>query len=262
MEKEMTLAAEQLAIGYRNKQVQTPVAKDIDFHARSGEIIGIVGVNGIGKSTLLRTLAGLLPALSGKVKVNGESLDRLGAPQLSKMISVVLTDPIATKNLSVRELITLGRQPYTNWLGTLAKKDLMKIEEVVGRLDLSELLSKKCYELSDGQFQRVLIGRALVQDTSIMLLDEPTMHLDLFHKVQLLQLLRDIAMSTDKMVVFTSHELNLVIQLCSKILILGEAGHAYGSPQELIEGDQFRSLFPDGAVKFDAASGSFKIASL
>ena len=92
-----------------------------------------------------------------------------------------------------------------------------------------------------------------------MLLDEPTMHLDLFHKVQLLKLLRDIARNTQKIVVFTSHELNLVIQLCSKILILGEKAHAFGSPEELIAGDQFRSLFPDGEVTFDAASGSFKI---
>jgi len=260
--KDMIVSAQNLAIGYWDKKGQTVVGRDIGFQAISGEVIGIVGINGIGKSTLLRTLAGLLPALSGEVNINSRSVHGIPAGQLSRLVSVVLTDPIATKNLSVRELITLGRQPYTNWLGSLGSEDLQKIESVVARLDLMELLHKKCYELSDGQFQRVLIGRAMAQDTPIMLLDEPTMHLDLFHKVQLLKLLRDIAKSMNKIVLFTSHELNLVIQLCTKILILGPDAQAFGSPQELIEGDQFKSLFPDGEVTFDAASGSFKIASL
>ena len=262
MATDMTLSAKQLSIGYRDKKGQTTVAREVGFHAKSGEVIGIVGINGIGKSTLMRTLAGLLTPLSGTVCIDEQPIHALSAIRLSRLVSVVLTDPIATKNLSVRELITLGRQPYTNWLGSLAQEDLQQIEKVVSRLDLNPLLHKKCYELSDGQFQRVLIGRALAQDTPIMLLDEPTMHLDLFHKVQLLKLLRDIARNTHKIVVFTSHELNLVIQLCSKILILGEQGHAYGSPQELIEGDQFRSLFPDGEVTFDPSSGSFKIVTL
>ena len=258
----ISLSTEHLAIGYRDKKGQTTVGENIRFQGTSGEVIGIVGVNGIGKSTLLRTLAGLLPALSGAVRVNGDSVDLIPVTRLSRLVSVVLTDPIATKNLSVGELITLGRQPYTNWLGSLSPEDIRQIDNVVNRLDLNDLLPKKCYELSDGQFQRVLIGRAMAQDTPIMLLDEPTMHLDLFHKVQLLKLLRHIAKTMNKIVVFTSHELNLVIQLCSKILILGQEGHAFGSPKELIEGDQFRSLFPDGEVTFDAASGSFKIASL
>lgn len=260
--EDISLSAEHLAIGYREKKGHTTVGQGIQFRGASGEVIGIVGVNGIGKSTLLRTLAGLLPTLSGLVRVNGESVDMIPAAKLSRLVSVVLTDPIATKNLSVGELITLGRQPYTNWLGSLSPEDIQQIDEVVHRLNLNDLLHKKCYELSDGQFQRVLIGRALAQDTPIMLLDEPTMHLDLFHKVQLLKLLRDIAKSMNKIVVFTSHELNLVIQLCSKILILGPETHAFGSPKELIESNQFRSLFPDGEVTFDAASGSFKIASL
>ena len=262
MAEEITLIASQLSIGYRDKKGNILVGKDIDFNVQSGEVIGIVGVNGIGKSTLLRTLAGLLPALSGSVRIQDTAVDQIGTNQLSRLISVVLTDPIATKNLSVGELLSLGRQPYTNWLGSLSKEDMDQIEDVVDRLDLADLLSKKCYELSDGQFQRVLIGRALVQDTPIMLLDEPTMHLDLFHKVQLLRLLRDIARTTHKIVVFTSHELNLVIQLCSKILIMGQEGHAFGSPAKLIEDDQFRTLFPDGEVTFDASSGTFKIASL
>lgn len=258
----MKLSATQLAIGYKDKKGHHIVGRDILLDGVSGEVVGIVGVNGIGKSTLLRTLAGLLPALSGTVKVNDESLYDIPASRLSRMISVVLTDPIATRNLSVGELIALGRQPYTNWLGTLSQEDVQQIDAVVARLDLKAILGKKCYELSDGQFQRVMIGRAMTQDTPIMLLDEPTMHLDLYHKVQLLKLLRDIATSMQKLVVFTSHELNLVIQLCSKILILGRDSHAFGTPQELIHSKCFDALFPDGEVRFDKTTGSFTIASL
>lgn len=258
----MKLRASQLNIGYKDKKGQHVVGRDIMLDGEAGEIIGIVGVNGIGKSTLLRTLAGLLPALSGKVRVNEENLSDIPASRLSRMVSVVLTDPIATKNLSVGELITLGRQPYTNWLGSLSQEDLQQIDAVVQQLDLSSILNTKCYELSDGQFQRVLIGRAMTQDTPIMLLDEPTMHLDLYHKVQLLKLLRDIATAMNKLVLFTSHELNLVIQLCSKILIMGPDAHAFGSPQELIRSKRFDALFPDGEVRFDKASGTFTIASL
>lgn len=258
----MKLSTSQLAIGYKDKKGQHVVGQDIKLDGEAGEVIAIVGVNGIGKSTLLRTLAGLLPALSGTVKVNGENLHDIPASRLSRMVSVVLTDPIATKNLSVGELITLGRQPYTNWLGNLSQADVQQIDAVVQRLDLRSILNKKCYELSDGQFQRVMIGRAMTQDTPIMLLDEPTMHLDLYHKVQLLKLLRDIATTMKKLVVFTSHELNLVIQLCSKILIMGPEAHAFGTPLELIQSKRFDALFPDGEVRFDKATGSFMIASL
>ena len=257
----MTLSAAQLSIGYRDKKDTFIVSRDISITAQPGDLIGIAGVNGVGKSTLLRTLAGLLPEIAGSVLLDQNDLHRYSRTEMSRLISVVLTDPIATRNMSVAELVALGRQPYTNWMGSLTQADMEHIEQVIQRLDLTPMRNKKCYELSDGQFQRVLIGRALAQDTPIILLDEPTMHLDLFHKVQLLKLLREITRSTKKIVIFSSHELNLAIQLCSKILILGKKEHAFGVPAQLISDNKFQSLFPEGEVEFDPASGSFKIAS-
>jgi iron complex transport system ATP-binding protein len=119
----------------------------------------------------------------------------------------------------------------------------------------------KCYELSDGQFQKVMIGRALAQDTPIILLDEPTTHLDLHHKVQILTLLRHIAHSAKKTVLFTSHEIDLAIQLCDKILIMGKDEMAFGTPNELIEKGCFHNLFPEDLIKFDEGSQSFKISN-
>lgn len=179
--------------------------------------------------------------------------------QLARKISVVLTEPIASKNMSVNEVLASGRQPYTNWLGTLSKNDVTIIKESSTLLELNSFLYKKCYELSDGQLQRVLIARALVQDTRIILLDEPTTHLDLYHKVQILKLLQHIAHTTGKTILFTSHEIDLAIQLCDKILVLDGQSNPFDQPCKLIENKSFDTLFPTDLISFDGSTGSFKI---
>ncbi|NND16206.1 MAG: ABC transporter ATP-binding protein, partial [Eudoraea sp.] len=229
----------------------------IQFQASTGDLVGVIGSNGIGKSTFLRTLAGLHPPLSGKVILDTRELSDISTKELSQQISVVLTDPIATKNLTVRELISLGRQPYTNWLGTLSSSDLDQMDRVISMLQLGDIQDRTCYELSDGQLQRVMIGRALAQDTAVIILDEPTMHLDLVHKVQVLKLLRSIAKEMQKLIVFSTHEINLALQLCSKLLVMSEKGTAYGSPDSLIQKGALQQLFPQKEVYFDPKSKSF-----
>jgi iron complex transport system ATP-binding protein len=224
-----------------------------------GELCAIIGVNGIGKSTLLRTIGKVQPRLSGEILMKGKPLDTYQTLELASIVSIVLTEPIASKNLSVLELVALGRQPYTNWIGKLTQNDKSKISEALKVLELTELQHKKCYELSDGQLQRALIARALAQETTIMLLDEPTSHLDLYHKVQILKLLKSIAHTTQTTVLFTSHEIEMAIQLCDKILILGKGGNHFGDPCELIAQKAFEKLFPTDTVTFDARSGSFRI---
>ena len=219
----------------------------------------IVGVNGIGKSTLLRTLGKVQPKLSGTIVLGNKDLKSYSTMELASTVSVVLTESLASKNLTVLELIALGRQPYTNWIGKLSATDKNKIQEAILMVDLDELKNKKCYELSDGQLQRVMIARALAQDTSIILLDEPTSHLDLHHKVQILKLLKSIAHKTQKTILFTSHEIEMAIQLCDKILIMNIESHEFGEPCELIQNQSFERLFPKDTVKFDAKTGSYKI---
>ena len=221
--------------------------------------MAIVGINGIGKSTLLRTLARLQPQLSGEIKIQEKLLEKYQLKELASILSVVLTDSIASKNMTVVELVATGRQPYTNWIGNLSATDTTKIQEAISMMELQDLKNKKCYELSDGQLQRVMIARALAQDTAIILLDEPTSHLDLHHKVQILKLLKAIAHKTKKLIVYTSHEIEIAIQLCDKMMVLDGVNNAFEKPSELINQGVFENLFPSKNVSFDAQTATFQI---
>lgn len=249
------LTVADLAIGYGRRIV----VRSVDFSLGPGQLCGIVGVNGIGKSTLLRTLAGFQPKLSGRIILGDKALEGHSAAGLSRKLSVVLTEPPASGNLRVGELIALGRQPYTNWLGQLSPRDREAVGHSLEALKLQDLTDRKCHELSDGQLQRVLIARAMAQDTPLILLDEPTTHLDLYHKVQILKMLRLMAHDRDKTILFTTHEIELAIQLCDRILILDGGDNAYGPPCTLIEKGHFGRLFPADMVRFDPETGSFKV---
>ncbi|MFS4456766.1 ABC transporter ATP-binding protein [Maribacter sp. 2304DJ31-5] len=253
--KHISLKINDLSIGYKSKTV----CNGINFHLSVGELSAIVGINGIGKSTLLRTLGNFQSKLSGNIQIDGKETNNYDPLELASKISVVLTEPIASKNMTVQELVALGRQPYTNWIGNLSPTDISKINTSLQLLELDDLQNRKCYELSDGQLQRAMIARALAQDTDIILLDEPTTHLDLYHKIQILKLLKSIAHETQKTILFTSHEIEMAIQLCDKILILDGTQNPFDAPCELIKNRAFESLFPSDAVTFDPETGSFRI---
>lgn len=249
------LEVHDLSVGYHKKVV----CQNISFTVGKGECTAIVGVNGIGKSTLLRTLGKLQPSLSGDIRIDGTSISEMKPQHFAMRASVVLTEPVASKNLTVKELVALGRQPYTNWIGSLTTWDKEKIWEAMDVLQLIDLSDKKCHELSDGQLQRVMVARALAQDTNIILLDEPTTHLDLFHKVQILKLLKSIAHRTKKTILFTSHEIEMAIQLCDSMLILDGNDNPFDQPCKLIENKAFERLFPSETVLFEASTGTFRI---
>lgn len=253
--KHIILSTKDLTIGYGEKIV----AQNIKLRLGAGELTAIVGINGIGKSTLLRTLGNLQPILDGDVYIDGKSLKTYRPNELATKISIVLTEAMSAKNFTVLELIALGRQPYTNWLGTLRQTDTLRIKHTIDMLNLGNLKDKKCHELSDGQLQRVLLARALAQDTPIILLDEPTTHLDLYHKVHIFKLLKTIAHEIEKTIVLTTHEIEMAIQLCDKIVLLDDKRNASGQPCELIAQNAFDTLFPSDTVSFDATTGTFKI---
>lgn len=221
--------------------------------------MAVTGINGIGKSTLLRSLCGIQPTLSGEITIGNKQLSDISSKELSEMVSVVLTNQPLSKNLSVFELVALGRQPYTNWLGRLSPADREKTETAILLTDIEMLRDRKCYELSDGQFQRVLIARALSQDTPVIILDEPTSHLDMYHKAQVLRLLKDLSRQTGKAIIFATHEINLAIQLCDQIIVIQEQKVLQGTPGDLIEKKVFHHIFPPDIVFFDGESNSFKI---
>ena len=184
------------------------------------------------------------------------SLNRMN---LQKLISLVLTEPIASKNLSVFELVALGRQPYTNWVGNLSTDDITIVNKAMSSNQYRRLKHKKCYELSDGQLQKVMIARALAQDTDLIILDEPTTHLDMYHKAYILKLLQKLAKETKKTILFSSHEIDLAIQLCDKIILMTKDQRSFNSPCKLIANSAFNSLFPEDLIGFDGKTGSFKV---
>lgn len=253
--KEEVISVKNLSVGYKNQIV----AKNISFSLGSGQFCAIVGINGIGKSTLIRTLANLQSSLKGTVKLLEKYLNEYQSHELSREQALVLTDPIATKNLTVYELVALGRQPHTNWIGSLSKKDITQITASLAMFELEGLQHRKCYELSDGQLQRVLIAKAVAQDTPIIILDEPTTHLDLSNKVYIFKLLQNLAHKHKKTILFSTHEMDLAIQLCDKILILDALDNPFDDPCNLIEKGSFTHLFPNELIEFDKKTGAFKV---
>lgn len=258
-EKAPILKIEALQPGYRTPKGMVKVSGVIDLEIFPGELVAVVGPNGVGKSTLLRTIAGVQPALSGNILLNNQPLHMYRPKALAENLSIVLTERIPSGNLTAAELIALGRQPYTNWIGSLSEEDKEIIESILEKLDLTALRNRPCYEMSDGQLQRVMIGRALAQDTPLIVLDEPTSHLDIYHKAYIFKLLRTIAHDTSKTVLFSSHEIDLAIQLCDKVLVLQKDHSDFGDPCTLIDKGSFMSLFPSDLIRFDKGTGTYKI---
>lgn len=253
------LRTEQLAIGYQTKKTKNSIASNINLELKQGELIGLVGANGIGKSTFLRTLTSIQQPISGQIEINDKALNDYSIEDLSKTMSIVLTEQLMSKNLTVFELIALGRQPYTNWLGNLSAADINIVNQALEQTHLSELKERKCFELSDGQLQKVMIARALAQDTDIIILDEPTTHLDMYHKAYILKLLQQLTKNTKKTILFSSHEIDLAIQLCDSMIVMSQEGVVHDSPCKLIEQAVFETLFPKDLINFDSKTGSFRV---
>ena len=253
------LEAKALEIGYRAKSHKKSLTPPLNFALPPGSLSALVGINGSGKSTLLRTLSGMHTALCGEVLLKGIPIRDMPAADRARNLSVVLTEPIASKNLSVYELVVLGRHPYTNWIGQLSAEDRNRVAYALEQMELGGIKQQPCHTLSDGQLQRALIARALSQDTALMLLDEPTTHLDLYHKVKILKLLKEVTRMAGKTILFSTHEIDLAIQLCDHILILSEEVSQFGSPCNLIESGGFDTLFPVDTIHFDRTHGMFKV---
>ncbi|EZH74000.1 ABC transporter ATP-binding protein [Aquimarina atlantica] len=257
----IVLKTEDLSIGYRTKKELNVIAADINLKLHEGELVGLVGANGIGKSTLLRTLSRVQPALHGKIMLSDIELQSYKSVELASQLSIVLTEQIASKNLTVQELVALGRQPYTNWVGKMAEEDIEQIKKAIEVTHIGDLVAKRCFELSDGQLQKVLIARAIAQDTPFIMLDEPTTHLDVYHKAYILKLLKRLAFETRKTILFSTHEIDFAIQLCDKMIVMNQDGFEFGRPKELVQCRAFSSLFPEDLILFDSKSGRYKVRS-
>ena len=258
----MILSTSNLSIGYQSKKGNNVIASDLNLTFESGKLIALVGGNGIGKSTLLRTLTGIQKPLSGTVTLNGKEIHHLEPLTFAQNLSLVLTEKLPPSNLTVFELIALGRQPYTNWLGKLSVDDLEKINQAIALAHIEHLVDKKHHEISDGQLQIVLIARALAQDTPLIILDEPTTHLDLFHKVSVFKLLKKLSQETNKCILFSTHDIDLAIQLSDEMIVMTEKIVVQDQPCNLITKGIFNTLFKDACIIFDGEKGKFTFNNL
>lgn len=250
---------ENLSIGYTSKKSTTTIIEDCDISLDSGKLIALVGANGIGKSTLLKTLTGIIPPVKGEILLHEKILKKYTPNELAQELSIVLTESLPPSNLTVYEIVALGRQPYTNWLGTLTNEDRNKIIEAIELTDISSFMHKKHFEISDGQLQKTLIARALAQDTAIIILDEPTTHLDLVHKVSLIKLLQKLTHETGKTILYSTHDIDLAIQLCDEMIVLTKNKLVKDQPCNLIAQNVFNDLFQNESVVFDKTIGKFKV---
>jgi iron complex transport system ATP-binding protein len=256
------LHTEKLTIGYKHKNAVRTVGYALDLTLRPGQFVCLLGPNGVGKSTLIKTLAGIQLPLEGKVFIAQEDIHTIRKSELARKLSLVLTDVIQTGNLDVYTVLTLGRYPYANWFGTLNEADEKIIIEAACTAGIENYLGKHLDQLSDGERQKVMITRALVQDTPLIILDEPTAHLDLPSRVEVMRLLRTMARQTKKAIILSTHELDLALQAADAIwLMMPNQSLMTGTPEDLIINGTFEKAFRKNGFDFCRDTGTFRVNS-
>ena len=257
--KNHIIKTENLSIGYTSKKQVSVIASNLNIDLKAGNLVCLLGKNGIGKSTLLRTITKVQPALKGSITIDNKNLDSLTNIELSKIMSLVLTERLPDSSLTVFELVALGRQPFTNWIGYLTNNDLEIIKMAFEKTNTSHLMNSKCYELSDGQLQKILIARSLAQDTPIIVLDEPTAHLDLHHTVNTFSLLKNLASEFNKTIIISTHEANLALQLADELWLMSSSKFVSGKTDILVENNELDQLFDSRLISFNKELKQFSI---
>ncbi len=259
---EPAIATEALTVGYRlaHRRRRT-VLEQLTLTLNPRELVCVLGPNGCGKSSLLRTVAGLLPPLHGRVLLGSKPIDTFDRNELARRLAVVLTDRIDPGFLTVFELVSLGRFPYTGWNGRLEAADRRAVAEALAALGLSEFGDRRIAELSDGERQKAMIARAVAQQPRVLVLDEPTAYLDLPSRVEILQLLRERVTETAEAVLLSTHELELALRLADRLWLIDEhGGLECGLPEELVLNGAVGRVFARDELQFDLETASFKPA--
>lgn len=259
-DRKETIRVEKLVTGYRDKNSSVAVTNGIDSSLYSGELTCLLGPNGAGKSTLLKTLSGFLSPLSGDIIIEGRNLRDYSDPELSKVIGVVLTERINLDNMSVYDLVGMGRSPYTGFWGHLSQHDKDIIMDSISLVKIENLTHRMVNTLSDGERQKVMIAKALAQETPVIFLDEPTAFLDYPSKVEIMQLLQNLSRLKQKTVFLSTHDLELALQIADKIWLIDKThGVKTGTPEDLSAEGYMGEYFEREGVVFDINSGLFKI---
>ena len=258
--KETTIRLRDLSIGYPDKHNTKRVAEHLNASIHSGELTCLLGTNGVGTSTLLSTLSAFQPPLGGTIDLLDRPLSAYDDRQLATVIGVVLTEKSDIRNMTVEELVGLGRSPYTGFWGTLKESDRKIVHEAIARVRIEPLTQRMVHTLSDGERQKVMIAKALAQETPIIFLDEPTAFLDFPSKVEVMQLLHNLTHTLQKTVFMSTHDLELALQIADKIWLMDRTnGIAIGTPEDLSLEGKLSSFFSRKGITYDTETGFFRI---
>ena len=241
-----------LYIGYDEDASRHIVAEALNASLAQGRMACLVGANGVGKSTLMRTLSGFQPALRGEVRIDGRLIGEYTPRELSEKVGVVLTERNATPDLTVEEVVAIGRMPYTNFWGRLTAADHCAVDEAIALVGIESLRHKKIGRVSDGERQKVMIAKALAQQTGIILLDEPTAFLDYGSKVSVMRLLRRLAHEQEKVVLLSTHDLEIAFQTTDEVWILQREGLQTGTLDELEQRGAVSKFLVTSGLHYDA----------
>ena len=211
----MVISLSQLSVGYSSSH---PVISDINLELKSGQLACLIGENGIGKSTLLKTLTGFLPKLNGSLLLDNRDIESFSQREIARQVSIVLTQKPDVQNLTIEEIIGLGRSPYTGFFGRLRAEDRKVVDDAIATMGIEKLRGRMIQTLSDGERQKVMIAKALAQETPVILLDEPTAFLDFPSKAETFQSLQRMAHERDKLILLSTHDLELAVRFSDSLL--------------------------------------------
>lgn len=252
--------ADHLSIGFHTAKKETVLHQDLNLHICEGELSCLLGPNGAGKSTLIKTLSGFIPALKGDALVNSTSIKALSNKALAKVLSVVLTDKISVSHITVQEVVAMGRYPHLSFLGKINQKDNDFIEKAMRQVGILSMQHRLFNELSDGEKQKVMIAKALAQDTPVIILDEPTAFLDFPSKIEVMRILQQLTRTANKAILLSTHDVELALQIADRIWLLDkDKPLVSGCPEDLVLNGSLSHFFEKKSVIFDIDRGTFRL---
>jgi len=255
--KDTVIELKSLTTGYRKAGTLYPLVGPVNISAQSGEFIAIIGRNGIGKSTLLKTIAGLLKPLEGDVIIKRKKITEYRRNELAVTTAYVSTEQIRADSMKVGELVELGRYPYASWTGRLSETDQDKIFFAMEKTGILDLRDRFISELSDGERQKAMIARVIAQDTDILIMDEPVAFLDIKNKYEIMHLLRSLSDEQNKTIIFSGHDLTLIMDQCDRIWLIADRTIYDGAPEDLVLNGLMNKLFDDSSFKFSERDATF-----
>jgi len=253
------LSADSLNVGYSNKTL----IKDINFHVKKGEILSLIGPNGSGKSTILKSITKQLETIAGTVYIEGKEFSKISNKNLAKKMAVVLTDKITPEIMTCREVVSIGRYPYTGYFGKLSEKDSIIVDEAIKMVNADEIADKDFNNTSDGQKQRIMLARAICQQPEIIILDEPTSYLDIKFKIELLEILKKMSREKNITIIMSLHEVDLASKISDKIMFVkGDVISKFGSPEDICTTTNINNLYNLNNGTFNINFGSVELSGV